>query len=341
MKSIMKIKKWQLIRHKSKEEIRDLSDADFITVGKRAFLKNNRLEAVTLPAQLSAIKTEAFLGCKRLKQVKISGETTVGISDAAFYNCQRLDTLENDSMISAIGKKSFKNCYTLSKITLGEDLRRVGDEAFRACRALKEITLPSGLKSLGEAAFADCTELSRVTCEEGVSSLSANAFRGCISLTEVDLSSDISVLPKGVFRDCSALCEITVPYHVQIVGSRAFYDCARLESVILEAGVQKIGAFAFAATPRLREVAVGNGLQKLGFAAFGLGKSEEKIKMRVETEYMLRRMKQQLILCGSIGRVELILDGKSIEERKRERRRSTLEQTPVHLIDSEQTDAEN
>ena len=26
-------------------------------------------------------------------------------------------------------------------------------------------------------------------------------------------------------------------------------------------------------------------------------------------------------------------DGKSIEERKRERRRSTLEQTPVHLID--------
>ena len=54
--------------------------------------------------------------------------------------------------------------------------------------------------------------------------------------------------------------------------------------------------------------------------------------MRVETEYMLRRMKIQLILCGSIGRVELIRDGKSIEERKRERRRSTLEQTPVHLI---------
>ena len=93
MKTITKIKKWQLVRHKSRKAAVDLSDEDFITVGNRAFSGNLRLEELTLPSHLSAIKSEAFHRCKRLKALRLHREVPVGISNAAFYNCQRLHTV--------------------------------------------------------------------------------------------------------------------------------------------------------------------------------------------------------------------------------------------------------
>ena len=102
-------------------------------------------------------------------------------------------------------------------------------------------------------------------------------------------------------------------------------------------GTARIGAFAFADTPRLREVEIPRTVTRLGFGAFGLGArpDDEKIVLRVENEYMRRRMKRLLLLCGSnrCARVELV--GKSIEERKRERHRTELDQKPAHLFDEE------
>ena len=132
--------------------------------------------------------------------------------------------------------------------------------------------------------------------------------------------------------------ELTVPAQIETVGKKAFMGCVRLESLELEHGVTKIDAKAFADTPRLREITVPHSLKKLGFGAFGLGKSEEKAVMYVDNEYMQRRMKRLLMLCGSWGRVRVELIGKSIEERKRERHRSTLEQTPVHIMDRDENE---
>ena len=60
--------------------------------------------------------------------------------------------------------------------------------------------------------------------------------------------------------------------------------------------------------------------------------------MYVDNEYMCRRLRLRLFLCGSVGRVQVVQIGKTIDERKRERRRSTIEQTPVHLINDHNTD---
>ena len=45
-------------------------------------------------------------------------------------------------------------------------------------------------------------------------------------------------------------------------------------------------------------------------------------------------MKRLLFWCGSADCAEVLVVGKSIEERKRERRRSSLNSGPAHLIDS-------
>ena len=102
----------------------------------------------------------------------------------------------------------------------------------------------------------------------------------------------------------------------------------------MELGVQKSGARAFDNTPALREVFVPHSLKKLGRGAFGRGKrkDDEKITVCVENEYMVRRMKSLLFRCGSAGCTTVKLIGKTVEERKRDRRRANVDAKGTHLI---------
>lgn len=109
----------------------------------------------------------------------------------------------------------------------------------------------------------------------------------------------------------------------------------------MELGVSHIGASAFRDCPRLGEVYLPHSVKRIGFAAFGLGRAEEKTRIYVEQEYMVRRMKRMLFFCGSYGRVEVMQIGKTIEERKRERRRTTLEKTVVRLTDASDENRED
>ncbi len=337
MKKTLKIKKWQLLRFRSREEAVDLTDAEFIAVGKHAFLGQKRIENLVLPSTASAIKTEGFRGCKRLRSITLSENGNTGVASRAFAKCTRLHTVEHADLISSVGAQAFLGCRTLENITFGRELRKIGEEAFRGCESLTKLTLPSCLQTVGRAAFADCTELARVEMESGFHTLAPDQFRNCISLSEVEFSNTLREIPQNTFRNCSALTELTVPSNVQKVGKRAFFGCARLSSVELEMGVTHVGARAFANAPRLCEVVIPHTLKRLGFGAFGLGSSKEKILVYVDNEYMLRRMRRLLFLCGSSGRVTVSLVGKSLEERKRERRRATVDQKPVHLLEQNET----
>ena len=145
----------------------------------------------------------------------------------------------------------------------------------------------------------------------------------------------MTTIGYGAFRDCVALTEVDIPSAVRTVGKRAFADCTRLEAVRAESGLERIGAFAFAGCDRLKSITVPNTLKHIGIGAFGFGRvdAEDRITLLVESEYMKRRLctKLRLALCSS--RVEIVVTGKSIEERRRERRRAQLEQKPAHLFD--------
>jgi hypothetical protein len=99
----------------------------------------------------------------------------------------------------------------------------------------------------------------------------------------------------------------------------------------MELGVSAVGAFALANNENLESVTVPHSLSKLGFGAFGLGRREKKTVIYVDNEYMCRRMKRLLFWCGSAGRAIVCMQGKTIEERKRERRRTSLDQKAEHI----------
>lgn len=337
MKETVKIKQWQLIRYSSKKEVVDLSEQAFLSIGKRAFWRRRRLEKLVLPAGVSAIKTEAFYGCKRLKSVVLSDDCNVGIAASAFRNCARLSEITHFESVTSIGKNAFTGCQRLGELALGEDLKSIGETAFRGCTSLETVRLPQSVQTLGKGAFRDCTELTTVALD--ASMLAPELFRGCISLYEFELSPLVSEIPRGCFHGCSALERVVIPSTVKRLKGGSFADCSRLAEVEMELGVETVGSFAFVNANRLARVVLPHSVKRLGFGAFGLGRSRgEKIEITVDNEYMLKRIRRQLFLCGSAGRASVTFEGKTIEERRRERRRTTLEQTPTHLIDTEEKD---
>ena len=332
-KPIAKIKKWQLLRLRSKEEFIDLSATDALSIGRRAFFRKKKLKEIILPREISAIKTEAFLNCKALTRVTLGRQNTVGISEKAFKGCTALKALENSDMIFSIGARAFQGCRALEEINLGTELRRIGEQAFWGCDALSAVSVPSGAERIGKRAFAGCAALSRVTIQNGATSLSPELFRNCRALAQVELPQTLASVASGAFRGCTALEEIEIPTSVRKIEKKAFRGCTKLARVELSLGCQQIGAGAFAGCTALAAVNIPRTVKRLGFAAFGLGKKQDKIVLSVENEYMLRRLKRLLFFCGSLGRAEVVLAGKTVAQRKRERRRTTIEKEPTHLID--------
>ena len=331
----IKIKKWQLVRAKSDGETLDLRGEAFVSVGKKAFCGARQSEIV-MPEGVSAIKGSAFAGCKLLRNVTLPCENDIGLSVAVFRDCEQLCELKNADRISVIGARAFENCGMLTEAWQGRAPRRIGEYAFRGCRSIKSLALSADTASIGRAAFMDCVGLETVTIDARFGTFSQEMLRGCRSLGQVDLSSVRGTLPQGMLRDCVSLREVTIPGGARVIEKNALRGCTGLETVIIERGVERIGARAFDETTQLREVQVPNTLKRLGFGAFGLGKREEGARVRicVENEYMGKRMRRLLRWCGSAGCTEVMVIGKSIEERKRERRRSSLDAAPAHLLDS-------
>jgi len=332
VKSVLKIKKWQLVRRKTGETLDDLSAAEFLTVGKRAFSRQKSLRTVRLPSGVVAVKTEAFRGCTDLQTVAFSDQNNVGIGRAAFAGCTKLEQVENAEQISRVGEKAFFGCCELRQISFGSSLCSLGEKAFSGS-GLCEVTLPAKLSVVARAAFSDCADLTTLSMEDGCSALSPSLLQNCTSLETVSFSDRVTILPPALLRGCTKLATVTVPPSLVRVGARAFSGCTALTSLELPLGVRRIDRFAFSNLPQLQSVVLPHSLKHLGFGAFGLGFSEKKIKLLVDNEYMIRRLKPKLFLCGSYFRAEPVLAGKTIEERKRERRRASVEQAPTHLMD--------
>ena len=336
MKLVFKIKNWQLLYVRGAEGNVVLPEGDFVAIGKRAFMgKHNRyLQSVRIPEGVSVIKAEAFARSHNLRTVILPTNGAIGLSQGVFTGCESLREVANSEHINSIGALAFVDCASLQRIDLGKDLHRIGEGAFANCRSLTSVTLPSGLREIGDGAFAGCRELAFYTAPDSLSALSEEMFLDCVSLREAVIPAAVTAIPYRAFSGCLSLREVNIPANVQVIEDGAFENCRKLHTVKMELGVTRIGARAFDNTPALREVFVPHSLKKLGSGAFGTGKRKdgEKITVCVENEYMVRRMKRLLFWCGSANCTTVKLIGKSIEERKRDRRRANVEAKGTHLI---------
>jgi hypothetical protein len=164
-----------------------------ISIGERAFSRNNRLKSVTVPPGVAGIGKDAFSNCKSLVSIVIPASVT-SIIAGAFSGCSSLESInvspENRQYKDIDGVLFTKDGETLLVYPIGgktayaipEGVTAIGRDAFSGCENLVSVIIPAGVTSIGGWAFYACSSLTSITIPASLISIEDSAFLKCKSL---------------------------------------------------------------------------------------------------------------------------------------------------------------
>ena len=105
-------------------------------IGEYAFANNHSITSLTVNGTNADIEEKAFINCKGLNTVTLSGVKTIG--DYAFYNTGT--TSYDLGNVQTIGSNAFEDNTNLTELTLPETTETVGKNFVRYCTSLSKIT---------------------------------------------------------------------------------------------------------------------------------------------------------------------------------------------------------
>ena len=128
-------------------------------VGAHAFLQDQNLRELTIPAGITAISNGAFVSCTNLEKVVIEdSDTPLLIGRDIFYDCG-IATLYMGRNITT--DQSCFHYLPLTSVTLGAQVTMLPELAF-AGSYITSITLPANLEFIAGGAFANTFELEQI-----------------------------------------------------------------------------------------------------------------------------------------------------------------------------------
>lgn len=178
---------------------------------------------------VSQIAPSAFAS-KTISSVYIRA-TNITISDRAFENCKRLETVIGKG-IDYIGANAFRNCIKLTEVQFNQ-IGEIGEMAFRGCISLETFEHNSSMH-VRSSAFADCEELKVVYLPEA--HLNERVFEGALKLEELTFKdTDVPIFAK-LFGNSTQNVPETLRY-VSIgseVGSWFYQGLPQIETLIIQ-----------------------------------------------------------------------------------------------------------
>lgn len=221
---------------------------DVKVIGTGAFSKCPGITDVKLPASVTIIEDEAFLGCRKLERITLPGVKEIG--ESAFQKCYALKSITIPEDVAAIKSNTFNYCYKLSNVYLSTSLKNIGQRAFFRCTNLRSIRLPNTVTQISDEAF-ESSGLESISIPSSLKEIGNGVFSNCSELKSVTIPVGVTTIAKYAFSGCSSLSNIELPTGTNSIGSRAFNDCSNLTSISIPASVSFIGDYAFSKTPNV------------------------------------------------------------------------------------------
>lgn len=135
-----------LVRYPTGKEDKSYEIPGTVThICNRAFLGCRKIQQVKIPANVKRINACAFDGCVGLKKVEIPDDSNLEkIYWGAFENCNNLTSIKIPAKVTEIGPFAFKACSALSEVTFGgkKDLEKKGIDVFEDCPCNLVIKVP-------------------------------------------------------------------------------------------------------------------------------------------------------------------------------------------------------
>ncbi len=89
--------------------------ANPLSYGARFYLNGSELTDITIPSDITEIKSYAFYACYSLTSVVIPDSVT-SIGDSAFWGCCSLTSVTIPDRVTSIGNEVFFRCYSLTEV---------------------------------------------------------------------------------------------------------------------------------------------------------------------------------------------------------------------------------
>ena len=144
------------------------------------------LYSFRVPASVSTIAQEAFIGCKDLTSITFAANSRLeSISAYMFKGCDGLRTItfENGSALTDIQAHGLEGMGNLTTVNFGDaKLTYIENYAFRYNERLANISIPSTVEYIGRYAFYGCSALTRLDLPSGIDYIGRYAFYGADNL---------------------------------------------------------------------------------------------------------------------------------------------------------------
>lgn len=195
------------------------NDLPVTAIKSNAFMGCKNMTSIEIPSSVTSIGDEVFNGCNSLISIEVSDKNKVyrsagnciieKASKTLIAGCGG-SVIPTDGSVKSIGNAAFYNCKGLTSVVIPSSVTYIGKKAFIGCSGLTDVVIPSGVSYINQSTFADCTGLKSVTIPDSVTYIDDDAFWGCSSLTEVVIPKGVTHIGKAVFARCSSLKSIEV-----------------------------------------------------------------------------------------------------------------------------------
>jgi hypothetical protein len=209
-------------------------------------------------------------------------EGVTHIGEAAFYLCDKMETIRIAETVESIGREAFWQCSALRSVKIPDAVSELGNWIFASCTSLRELDIGNGVQSLEMYTVYECHNLEIVRIGSGLKELSSVSFYGTENVKQVhitDLRAWAEVECGGyrgtpmqggvyLFLNGRLLETLEIPEGTTHIGSYAFSRCLNITEVVIPDSVTTIGDSAFYKMAQLRKVTVGSGLTQTGEHVF-------------------------------------------------------------------------
>lgn len=264
--SVKTIEEWAF--YSSKLQSIDLGKG-IETIEKWAFYNNN-IRELFIPASLTALVDEPFLG-NPLDKIEVDPNNTVYkdvdtkglyskdgiilfngttaseiaagteiIWDDAF-NKIRLGSVIIPNSVKEIGKSAFSNT-SLSTVQIGTGVETIEERAFER-NSIEEVIIPGNVKKIKQRAFSSNDTPMKVTFNEGLKEIEYYAFHGVL-IKDIEIPDGVTSIGMSAFEG-SEVEKLRLPDSLTTLGAGAFFN-HRLSKISIPNGLTEIIGNSFA-----------------------------------------------------------------------------------------------
>ena len=268
-------------------------------IGTWAFAFNPKLTTIEIPSSVISLGRNVFEACFGLASIDCSAklsEVPLGmchggsddtstmllesvrfggiikkIGEAAFYNCVKLNNIDNYtseaslvdlSDVQEIAGKAFYNCKGITNLRIGKEFKSAESTSFKGCTGIKTLTIPCALTARGTDDVPTLADISKGTVSKLTITAGENyatdvndrtytevkdGFGGSAddlliggSMTELVIdfkgySNDKYNIADSAFLGCRNLKKVTLK-NVRRMGKKVFLYCDSLETASIDIG---------------------------------------------------------------------------------------------------------